>query len=278
MFGTLQDITDRKQAEAALAQANQELMEKQYAIDQAMLVAATDSNGSIIYVNDNFCQITGYSREELLGANHRLLKSGVHPKTFFDDMYRLITNGKIWRGEVCNKAKDGSVHWLDSTIIPRLGPDGKPVSYTAIRVDVTARKLAEAQVSYIARHDPLTGIANRAVLHEKIEEALARLRRHQEAFAVLMFDLDGFKYINDTLGHAAGDELLKELALRLKSSLRETDILGRLGGDEFAIIQSVETNQARAIGAMQISARQRSDSLSEYWTSLPDLSISAARM
>lgn len=240
MFGTLQDVTDRKRAEAALAQANQELNEKQYVIDQAVMVAVTDVNGTITHVNDNFCQISGYTREELLGENHRLLNSGTHSEAFFRDLYRQITSGQIWRGEVCNKAKDGSLHWLDSTIIPQLGSDGKPVSYTAIRVDITVRKLAEAQVSYFARHDPLTGIANRAVLLEKMEEALARLRQHQETFTVLIFDLDGFKYINDTLGHAAGDELLKELAQRLTSALRETDILARLGGDEFAIIQRRE--------------------------------------
>jgi len=243
---THEDITEAKRQEEALARANQELIEKQYAIDQAVTVAITDVKGDIIYVNDNFCRISGYAREELLGNNHRMLNSGTHPETFFRDLFHKITNGQVWRGEICNKAKGGSLYWVDTTIVPQLGPDGKPVAYMAIRVDITARKLAEEKISYMAGHDALTGVGNRAVLHEKLEEALARLRRRQETFAILLLDLDGFKHINDTLGHAAGDKLLKELAGRLDFSLRETDVLTRLGGDEFAIIQRNETNQREA--------------------------------
>ena len=249
---THEDVTEAKRQEEALAQANQELIEKQYAIDQAVIVAITDVKGDIIYANDNFCRISGYAREELLGANHRILASGFHSEKFFRDMYRQIANGHVWRGEIRNKAKDGSLYWVDSTIVPQLGPDGKPIAYMAIRIDITARKLAEAKISYMASHDALTGVGNRAVLHEKLEEALARSRRRQEPFTVLLLDLDGFKHINDTLGHAAGDELLKELVGRLNSSLRETDILTRLGGDEFAIIQGGETNQREAAIALAV--------------------------
>ncbi len=252
MFGTLQDVTERKQAEEALTHLNQELIEKQYAIDQAVIVAITDVQGRITYANDNFCRISGYTRDELLGKNHRILKSGAHSRNVFRDMYRQIATGKVWRGELCNKAKDGSLYWVDTTIVPQLGPDGKPVAYMAIRIDISARKLAEEKIFYMAGHDSLTGIGNRVVLHEKLEEALARLRRRQETFSIFMLDLDGFKYVNDTLGHASGDELLKKLAHRLSSSLRETDILTRLGGDEFAIIQSGEPNQREAAIALAV--------------------------
>lgn len=241
-----QDITDRKRAEAALARANRQLIEKQYAIDQAVAVTVTDAMGNITYVNDKFCRISGYSREELVGKTHRILNSGSHSETFFRDMYRTIANGQVWRAEMCNKAKDGSLYWVDTTIVPQLGRDGKPAAYMAIRIDITARKQAETKISYMANHDSLTGLRNRVILNEKLKEVLARSRRTQEAFAVLLLDLDGFKHINDTLGHAAGDELLKELANRLNSSLRETDIVARLGGDEFAIIQSGEKNQREA--------------------------------
>lgn len=249
---THEDITESKRQEEALTLAHQELLEKQYAIDQAVIAAITDVKGNITYANENFCRISGYAREELLGNNHRILNSGLHAETFFHDMYRQIANGEVWRGEVCNKAKDGSLYWVDTTIVPQLGLDGKPVAYKAIRIDITARKLAEAKISYMADHDALTGIGNRAFLHKKLEEALARLRRHQEAFTVLMLDLDGFKHVNDTLGHAAGDELLKKLAQRLAFSLRETDILARLGGDEFAIIQSGDENQREAAIALAV--------------------------
>jgi diguanylate cyclase (GGDEF)-like protein/PAS domain S-box-containing protein len=240
---THEDVTEIKRQEETLTRVNQELIEKEFAINQAVIVAFTDVKGNITYANDNLCRISGYTRDELLGANHRILNSGAHSEKFFRDMYRQIASGEVWRGEICNKAKDGSLYWVDTTITPQLGRDGKPIAYMAIRVDITARKLAEEKIFHMASHDALTGIGNRAVLHEKLEEALARLRRHQETFAVLLLDLDGFKHVNDTLGHAAGDELLKELTRRLKGSLRETDILTRLGGDEFAIIQSGEPNE-----------------------------------
>jgi diguanylate cyclase (GGDEF)-like protein len=129
-------------------------------------------------------------------------------------------------------------------------PEG---GWLAIHQDVTAQKQAESQIAYLARHDALTGIANRAVLQEKTEEASARLRRQGEAFSIFLLDLDGFKYINDTLGHAGGDELLKQLACRLKASLRETEIVARFGGDEFVIIQSDEVLQRE--GAIALAAR-----------------------
>lgn len=247
-----QDITNIRLTEAWADAARQELLEMQFAMDQAVIVAVTDLKGRITYANDNFCQISGYGREELLGQNHRILNSGYHSAAVFREMYRRIGKGEVWRGELCNKAKDGSLYWVDTVITAQLGPDGKPIAYIAIRVDITARKLAEARISYAARHDSLTGIANRAVLKEKMDEAAGRLRQDGEAFTVFMLDLDGFKYINDTLGHAAGDRLLVELALRLKNSLRGNEIVARLGGDEFAIVQCAETNQREAAIALAI--------------------------
>ena len=237
------DVTDARLAEARAEAARQELIEKQYAIDQAVIVAVTDLRGRITYANDNFCKISGYSRAELLGQDHRLLNSGTHPKEFFRAMYRSIASGKVWRGELCNRSKSGSLYWVDTVITPQLGADGKPTSYMAIRVDITARKRAEEQISYAATHDALTGLVNRAALLQKMNEALADMQRRQGALTVHILDLDGFKHVNDTLGHAAGDNLLKELARRLKSSLCETDIVARLGGDEFAIIQTAATDQ-----------------------------------
>ena len=240
------DISKRKQAEQQLAQRTKELLEKQYAIDQAVIVTITDLAGKIVHVNDNFCQVSGYSRDELVGNNHRLLRTGLHSAAFFKDIRDLITTGAVWRGEICNQTKDGSLYWLDTTIVPQRGGDGMPIAYMAICIDITARKLADAKISYMAKHDPLTGLGNRAILNDKLDEALARSRRRQETFAVLLLDLDGFKHINDTLGHAAGDELLKELAVRLQSSLRDADFLARLGGDEFAIIQGHAAEQREA--------------------------------
>jgi diguanylate cyclase (GGDEF)-like protein/PAS domain S-box-containing protein len=247
------DVTDARLAEARAEAARQELIEKQYAIDQAVIVAVTDLQGRITYANENFCEISGYSRAELLGQDHRILNSGTHSKEFFRAMYRCIAGGKVWRGELCNKSKSGSLYWVDTVITPQLGVDGKPVSYMAIRIDITARKHAEAQISYAATHDALTGLANRAALLERLNQALDRMRRQQGALTVHILDLDGFKHVNDTLGHAAGDNLLKELAGRLTSTLRETDIVARLGGDEFAIIQTEAADQREDAVALAVN-------------------------
>ncbi len=241
-----EDITKIRLAEARAEATNQELIAQRNAIDQAVTVTNTDMNGRITYVNEKFCRISGYTREEVLGQDHRILKSGAHSNEFFRDMYRRIKHGEVWRGEICNKAKDGSPFWIDTTIVPRFGQDGNPIGYMAIRIDITAQKKAEAQIVHLARHDPLTGLANRAVLLEKIGEAFARLRRGGEAFSVFMLDLDLFKAVNDSLGHPVGDELLKAVAKRLSACARETDTVARLGGDEFAILAVAEGDQREA--------------------------------
>ncbi|MET4119103.1 diguanylate cyclase (GGDEF)-like protein/PAS domain S-box-containing protein [Bradyrhizobium sp. JR1.5] len=237
------DITELRIAEMRAEQARQELLEKQYALDQAVIVAVTDLRGTITYANDRFCQISGYSRTELLGSNHRMLKSGLHSRQVFREMYRCIARGDVWRGELCNRSKGGELYWVDTVITPQLGPEGKPIAYMAIRIDVTARKKAEAQIYYAARHDALTGLLNRAALMEELAERIARSQQEEKTLTVYMLDLDGFKVVNDTLGHAAGDVLLKEVSERLGRLASPGDLIARLGGDEFAIVQMGSSDQ-----------------------------------
>jgi diguanylate cyclase (GGDEF)-like protein/PAS domain S-box-containing protein len=237
------DVTDARLAEIRAEADRQELIEKQYAIDQAVIVAVTDLTGRITYANDKFCEISGYSRAELLGRNHRILNSGTHSREFFREMYSCIMAGGVWRGELCNRSKTGSLYWVETIITPQLGLDGKPMAYMAIRIDITARKRAEAQISYAATHDALTGLVNRSALSARMNEALVRVREQQGTLTVYLLDLDGFKHVNDTLGHETGDRLLKELACRLTFAVGETDVVARLGGDEFAIIRADAADQ-----------------------------------
>ncbi len=232
----IQDVTERALARQQLDEATRETRELRAALDAHAIVAVTDQRGVIRRVNDKFCEISGYSREELLGNTHRVINSGHHPPAFFRDMWRTIGHGQVWSGEVCNRAKDGSYYWVQTTIVPFLGDSGKPSQYIAIRADITQRKEAEQEAQRLAFYDVLTGLPNRRMMMDRLAALIAESGGRTCHGALAMVDLDHFKEINDTLGHQKGDELLRQAAQRLAAAMRPEDIVARLGGDEFVVL------------------------------------------
>ncbi|MFS0638274.1 PAS domain S-box protein [Mesobacillus foraminis] len=172
------DITNRKTTEASLKNSLREVSDYKFAIDQAAIVAFTDEKGIIKSVNDKFVEISGYSREELIGSDHRLLNSGFHSKEFFKNLWRTIGSGKVWKGEVRNKAKDGSFYWVSTTIVPFLNENGKPYQYLAMRSDITERKQTE---ELLHRQDKLAAVGQLAagVAHE-IRNPLTSMKGYAE--------------------------------------------------------------------------------------------------
>ena len=197
-----------------MADTLKSLDEIRYALDQAAIVATTDQRGIITYVNDKFCEISKYSRAELLGQDHRIINSGYHPKSFIRDLWRTIAQGHVWRGELRNRAKDGSTYWVDTTIVPFLDGRGKPRQYLAIRSDITQRKLAETQLREQAALAHLGQLA--AVVAHEVRNPLAGLRaslqvldgrvadvRDRDIIAVMIQRIDGLNdKVNDLLLYA----------------------------------------------------------------------------
>ncbi|MGF6109498.1 putative bifunctional diguanylate cyclase/phosphodiesterase [Pseudomonas frederiksbergensis] len=214
-------------------------MDEKYrrAVDAAAIFSETDLSGRITYVNDQFCAISGYSREELIGQNHRLLNSGLHSADFFAGLWRTIALGSVWKGEICNRAKDGSLYWVDSTMVPVLDEvTGRVDRYLSIRFDISEKRQLLHSLQWRVGHDVLTGLPNRAFLSDLLDQALEFSRQENIPLAVCMLDLDGFKAVNDGYGHASGDLLLVEVAKRLRAIVRGEDVVARLAGDEFVLV------------------------------------------
>lgn len=233
-------------------------------------VIVADRNAHIIAINNSFTRITGYSENEILGKNPRILASGQHDEKFYEDMWSSINNQGSWEGELWNRRKDGSVFPEHCSITAVYDTDGDLRNYVGIFTDITLHKQREEQILHMAHHDALTNLPNRTLLNDRLEQAMIHARRSNNKVAVLFIDLDHFKLINDSLGHNIGDLLLVRTAQALTEIVRGEDTVSRLGGDEFIIIlrDVQETNFVMMIAARIISNLVRPVPVQEHQLSI----------
>ncbi|WP_229855223.1 CHASE domain-containing protein [Candidatus Sulfurimonas marisnigri] len=227
MVGSHSDISERKQSQL-------KLQEYIRIIDKNVNSSTTDLYGQITKVSQAFCDNSGYSKDEAFGKNHNIVKHPDMTDTIYQELWKTIKMDNIWRGEIKNMHKDGSAYWVDMTIYPVKNEKNKTIGYTAIRHDITDKKRIE-ELSVI---DRLTQLYNRLKLDEIFAMKLATSGRYNTPFSVIIIDIDYFKLVNDTWGHQAGDDVLKEFSSIIKDNVRETDIVGRWGGEEFLILSS----------------------------------------
>ncbi|HEY9194411.1 MAG TPA: diguanylate cyclase, partial [Methyloversatilis sp.] len=199
-------------------------------------VFITDLDARIVALNRAFTEISGYSEFEALGRKPSMLQSGRHELEFYQAMWAAVLGCGHWQGEVWNRRKNGELYQQLLTISTVHDDAGKPSRYVAVMTDISQLKRSEAQLDYLAHHDPLTDLPNRLLLQSRVQHAIDKATRNRARAALLFIDLDRFKNVNDSLGHPAGDELLAAIAQRLRVRLREVDTLARLGGDEFVLL------------------------------------------
>jgi diguanylate cyclase (GGDEF)-like protein/PAS domain S-box-containing protein len=234
---SVRDITQRKQIEQRLELAASVFNHAREGIYIA------EANGTIIDVNDAFTRITGYERSETLGRKPSFLRSSHHSQTFYEALWQHVIEHGSWSGELWNRRKTGEVYVQMQHISAVSDAQGQVRQYVAFFSDVTARKEQEARLDHMAHFDALTGLPNRALHADRLQQAMAQATRRGQKLGLAFVDLDGFKAVNDNYGHDAGDHLLITLARRMRVALREVDTLARIGGDEFAAV-IVDLDQA----------------------------------
>ncbi len=244
----VQDITERRRTDQELR-----IAATAFESEEGMMV--TDANEIILRVNHAFTTITGYRAEEVLGRTPRMLKSGHHDRAFYRQMWETLERDKYWQGEIWNRRKSGEIFPIWQTISAVMAPDGRVSHYVSAFTDISERKEAEEKIRNLAFYDPLTQLPNRRLLIERLGLALGASARHRRRGALLFLDLDDFKVLNDTEGHDLGDQLLVEVARRLRATVREGDTVARLGGDEFVVMledlsedDAAATAQAETVG------------------------------
>ena len=268
------DITERKQRE-------EELRIAATAFDAQVGIMVTDKREKIVRVNRTFTEITGYAAEEAIGKTPRMLKSGRHDAEFYAAMWESIQRTGGWQGEIWDRRKNGEIYPKFMTITAVNNAAGEPNYYVSTQIDITQRKAAEEEIKNMAFYDVLTRLPNRRLLMDRLDQALVSSARNGQTGALFFIDLDHFKQLNDTLGHDIGDLLLQQVALRLKSCIREGDTAARLGGDEFVVMigelgsdMAEARDEAEAVGNKILTALNQTYLLATHeYHSTPSIGI-----
>ena len=229
-IAAMRDVTEKRKAEQ-----RQRLTQQVFEIT-AEPILVTDRHKHMIDMNDAFCRLSGYSREELLGRTPAMLSSGRHDSDFYQTIWQTLEDKGHWQGEIWNRHKDGAAYPNLVTISSVRNKGGRITHYVATYSDISSLKENEDRLELLAHFDQLTSLPNRMLFHDRLRGARARAHRNGTLVAVMYVDLDGFKAVNDTLGHSAGDQLLGKVAAQLRACVREDDTVARLGGDEFAVL------------------------------------------
>lgn len=235
------DITERKRTEARMRKLSMVVEQT------ADIVVITGKSGIIEYVNPAFENLTGYSRDEAVGNTPRILKSGRHTAEFYQELWDTILSGGVYRNVFVNKKKNGDLYYDECTITPVIDGKGAITHFVATAKDITDQKHAEHELRERAEKDYLTGVFNRRKFYEILAHELERAQRYERALSLIMMDIDHFKKVNDTHGHAVGDEVLKATAAMVRAHIRDTDTLARIGGEEFVIL-APETTLEHTLG------------------------------
>lgn len=242
------------------------IKDRQVLVDTYIPISRTDIFGNIIYVNDAMCALTEYSREELIGKNHRILRCPLEASHKYQTMWEHITSGKIWDGEVKNRTKNGKTFWINAHIHPIFDEYNKIIGYQALRENITYKK----ELEFLSSHDPLTGIYNRSKFDELLNYEIEQFYRYNKVFSIAICDFDNFKIVNDTYGHQTGDDVLIQSSKIIEKVIRESDVLARWGGEEFTLLlphtnkdkaelvlekirKSIQNNKLQSVGHITIS-------------------------